>query len=315
MPLLKVLVLAAAIVFMPDASAQTASGKQWAKDRRMEVVQVRSLRNYEAMVVRTVKDEGAVVLIDGIASWESPKDPQAGGMKWTIHDIGRDLDLDGNPDLHLSSQSSKGTTHHVLRFSLQGRPQVTPVVQFSTGAASGGPFVDVPGRAPVMIAADYTTGKADVASPRSTLVLLEIGPGGRMRFARDLMRADQAQWAPPMCALAFATAHAPIRERCAEYDSSRRAVRDAELKAKLSALKSTRAGGNLTWQDYKDSGLLAAFAAEMNRYAYKGHGMEGQSWLSKMWTGPDPLREIFISGIRKNDSQTLFVDELRAISR
>ena len=63
---------------------------------------------------------------------------------------------------------------------------------FSAGSVGGGDFLDVPGRkAPVMISADDSSANAfaPYANSYFPVVILEVGPKGRMQFARDLMQS------------------------------------------------------------------------------------------------------------------------------
>jgi hypothetical protein len=314
MPILKALVVTAALVFAPYASAQ--DGKAWAQGQGLEVLDTKPYQDLEVLVVRGAGADRVVVLRQGKPLWQSNAKDAEPGAKWTVHAVGRDLDGDGQPDLHVSSHSGKVhccTTHHVLRL----KPQVKPIAQFSSGSISGGEFIDVPGRkSAVMVSADDSP--ADAFAPFATsyfpMVVLEMSPRGRMQLARDLMQSRLPGQPPPVCALPAASANPWLKERCAEYATSRRKARGDEIKTRLSTLKATRAAEKLKWEDYYGSGVLGALGAEVNRYAYTGHGMAGINWLETVWPGNDAVKVRFVTTLRQSQARSPFAEDLRLLA-
>ena len=114
-----------ALAMSPSAFAQDA--RAWAESQNLDVVEVKPFQDLEAVVVKAKgaadaksADERLVILKAGKPQWQSnPKETEP-GSHWTIHAIGRDLDGDGQPDLHASSFSGGAkepcfTTHLVLK--------------------------------------------------------------------------------------------------------------------------------------------------------------------------------------------------------
>jgi hypothetical protein len=257
-----------------------------------------------------------VLLKQGKPLWQSNPKETDPGSRWTIHSIGRDLDGDGQPDLHLSSHTGGAnccTTHHIIRL----KPQVKRLAAYSAGAVGGGEFLDVPGRkAPIMISADDSSANAfaPYANSYFPVLILEVGSKGRMQFAHDLMQAKLPGQAPPVCALPVATSNPWLKERCAEYTTSRRKARTDEIKAKLSTIKSVRAADKLKWEDYFQNGVLAAVSAEINRYTYTGHGNAGMNWLETVWPGNDAVKVKFVSTLRQTQAKSIFAEDLKSLA-
>ncbi len=181
----------------------------------------------------------------------------------------------------------------------------------------GGDFIELPGRkAPIMISADDSSAFAfaPYASSYFPMVILEVGKGGRLEFVYDLMQSKLPGQPPPVCALPAATANLWLKERCAEYTGTRRLARTAEIKSKLAAIKSGRSVEKLEWQDYFGNGVLAAVSAEMNRYAYTGHGNAGLNWLETVWPGNDEIKVRFLTTLRQTQSKSQFAADLKRLA-
>jgi hypothetical protein len=313
------IVLGFAVAF--TAAAQDA--KTWLQSQGLEAVDTKSHQEFDAVVARTAGATDAasgqdrvVLLRQGKPVWQSNPKETDPGSRWTINSIGKDLDGDGQPDLHLSSHTGGAnccTTHHIIRL----KPQVKRLAAYSAGAVGGGEFLEVPGRkAPIMISADDSSANAfaPYANSYFPVLILEVGPKGRMQFAHDLMQARLPGMPPPVCALPVATSNPWLKERCAEYTSARRKARSDEIKAKLTSIKTTRAAEKLKWEDYFQNGVLAAVSAEMNRYTYTGHGNAGMNWLEGVWPGNDAVKVKFVSTLRQTQAKSVFAEDLKSLA-
>lgn len=314
-------ILGAALACAPLAHAQDS--RDWLQSQRLEAVDVKTFQEFDAVVARIAgaKDaasgqERIVVLRQGKPVWQSNPRETEPGSHWTIHSIGRDLDGDGNPDVHFSSYTGGAhccTTHHILRL----KPQVKRIAVYSAGAVGGTDFIELPGRkAPIMISADdaYANAFAPYANSYFPALVLEVGPRGRLQFAPELMQSKLPGQPPQVCAVATATANLWLKERCGEYGTPRRGARTEEIKAKLAALKAGRTADKLKWEDYYESGVLAAVSAEMNRYAYTGHGDAGMSWLETVWPGNDAVKVRFVTTLRQTQARSPFAEDLKALA-
>ena len=303
------------------ASAQDT--QSWLQSQGLEAVDTKSYQEFDAVVARVAGattpangQDRVVLLRQGKPVWQSNPKETDPGSRWAIHSIGKDLDGDGQPDLHLSSHTGGAnccTTHHIIRL----KPQVKRLAAYSAGAVGGGEFLEVPGRkAPIMISADDSSANAfaPYANSYFPVLILEVGPKGRMQFAHDLMQAKLPGQAPPVCALPVATSNPWLKERCAEYTTTRRKGRTDEIKAKLSTIKSVRAADKLKWEDYFQNGVLAAVSAEMNRYTYTGHGNAGMNWLETVWPGNDAVKVKFVSTLRQTQAKSIFAQDLKSLA-
>jgi hypothetical protein len=301
------------------ASAQDTN--TWLAGQGLAAVDTKSHQEFDAVVARIAGAADAasgqdrvVLLRQGKPLWQSNPKETDPGSRWTIHSIGKDLDGDGQPDMHLSSHTGGAnccTTHHVIRL----KPQVKRLAAYSAGAVGGGEFMDVPGRKPIMISADDSSANAfaPYANSYFPVLILEVGSKGRMQFAQDLMQSRLPGMPPPVCTMPVATSNPWLKERCAEYTTSRRKARTDEIKGKLSTIKSGRAADKLKWEDYFQNGVLAAVSAEMNRYTYTGHGNAGMNWLETVWPGNDAVKVKFISTLRQTQSKSVFSEDLKAL--
>jgi hypothetical protein len=300
----------------PQVSAQDS--KSWLEAQGLEATAQKSFDVYEAVIARPKGggDEHAIIFAKGKPAWQStPKDTEP-GSKWTLHSIGRDLDGNGQPDVHFSTNTGGAnccTTHHIYTL----KPQVKRLAVYSAGSMGGGEFIDVPGRkAPVMVSADDSSANAfaPYANSYFPLLILEVGPKGRMQFAQDMMQSRLPGQAPPVCTQPMANANPWLKERCAEYTTSRRQSRTAEIKSRLASIKSNRSADKLKWEDYFENGVLASVSAEMNRYTYTGHGGAAQNWLETVWPGNDAVKAKFISTLRQTQAKSVFAEDLKALA-
>jgi hypothetical protein len=266
----------------------------------------------EIAVVKGDGDEKVVVQKAGKVLWQSGPKDAAPGSKWSIHALGKDLNGDGHPDMHLTSVSGANTTHHVVQL----KPQVKRIAVQPMGGVGGSEFIDVPGRkAPVMISADDSS--ANVFAPYATsyfpLVVLEVGKG-RFQLAKDMMQSRLPGQPPPICATPAPGGNAWLRERCNEFATVRRNERASQVKQRLESVKSTRSADKVKWKDYVDKGAAGAIAAELNRYAYTGHGAAGLNWLEAIWPGNDMNKAELITNLRQTHSQSAFAEDLRGLT-
>jgi hypothetical protein len=300
--------------------AQNAAA--WLEAQGLEPVDVKTFNDYELAIARAKgadpkgSEQRVALLLKGKPVWQSnPKETEP-GSKWTVHAIGRDLDGDGNPDLHLSSHSGGAhccTTHLVFRL----KPPVRRLAAYSAGNVGGGEFIEIPGRkAGVMISADDSSAYAfaPYANSYFPMMVLEVGPKGRLQFARDLMQSRLPGQPPPICTQPAASANLWLKERCGEYATTRRQERTAQIKTRLAGIKSGRSADKLKWEDYFENGVLAAVSAEMNRYAYTGHGNAAFNWLETVWPGNDSIKVKFINTLRQTQAKSAFAEDIRTLA-
>ena len=60
--------------------------------------------------------------------------------------------------------------------------------------------------------------------------------------------------------------------------------------------------------------MLAAVSAEMNRYAYTGHGHAAMNWLETVWPGNDAIKVRFVNTLRQTQGKSVFAEDLRALA-
>ena len=314
-------------VFAALLTAGTALGQEpaatWLESQGLEAGDTKSFQEFEAVVARVkgakdakAAEERVVVFNKGKLVLQTTAKDADPGSRWTIRAIGRDLDGDGVPDLHLSNFSGGAnccTTHFVYRLKVP----IKRTVVYAAGAMGGGDFVELPGRKlPVMVSADDSSANAfaPYANSYFPLVILEIGNKGRLELAVDLMQSHLPGQPPPVCSQPIAQSNLWLRERCAEYLTARRQARTSEIKTKLASIKSTRSGEKLNWDDYFANGVLSAVSAEMNRYAYTGHGNAGLNWLETVWPGNDEVKVRFISTLRQTQAKSAFAEDLKRLA-
>lgn len=315
--------LALGVGLAVPALAQDA--RSWLQSQGLEAADIRAVAEFEVVVARVAgaadlkaAEERVVILRQGKPLWQSnPKETEP-GSRWTLRSVGKDLDGDGHPDLHASSFSGGAqhaccTTHLVLRL----KPQVRRLAAYSAGNVGGGEFIDVPGRkTPVMISADDASAHAfaPYANSYFPMMILEVGRRGRLQFARDLMQSRLPGQPPPVCSVPELTSNPWLRERCGEYATVRRKERTDQIKARLASVKSDRSSDKLKWEDYFQSGVLAAVSAEMNRYAYTGHGQAAMSWLETVWPGNDAIKLQFVNTLRQTQAKSAFAADISALA-
>ena len=306
-----------------SAPAAAQDAKAWLESQGLDAADVKNFQEFEAVVARVkgatdpkAAEERVVLLNKGKPVWQSNPKETDPGSKWTIHSIGRDLDGNGQPDMHFSSHSGGPqccTTHHVLQL----KPQVKRLAAYSAGSVGGGDFLEVQGRkAAVMISADDSSANAfaPYANSYFPVMILEVGPKGRLQFARDLMQSRLPGQPPPICATPTAASNPWLKERCGEYTASRRNERTKQIQARLAQIKSSRSADKLKWEDYFENGVLAAVSAEVNRFTYTGHGNAGMLWLEQVWPGNDAVKVKFVNTLRQTQAKSAFADDLRSLA-
>jgi hypothetical protein len=293
--------------------------KAWLESQGLDAVDSKTFNEFEAVVAHPKGggEQRAIIFgKGGKPAWQSNSKETEPGAKWTIQSIGRDLAGNGQPDVHFSSNTGGAnccTTHHVYQL----KPQVKRLAVYSAGSMGGGDFIEVPGRkAPVMVSADDSSANAfaPYANSYFPLLILEVGPKGRLQFAQDLMQSRLPGQPPPVCAQPLASANPWLKERCAEYTTSRRAARTAEIKSRLNSIKANRSADQLKWENYFENGVLAAVSAEINRYAYTGHGAAGFNWLETVWPGNDAVKAKFVATLRQTQAKSVFAEDLKSIA-
>jgi hypothetical protein len=325
---MKAVVLAvAATLALPVLAAKAPEPvldtKAWLESQGLESTDIKAFGEFEAAVAHLkgnadpkTSEERVVVIKKGKPVFQTNPKQTDPGSKWTILSIGRDLDGDGQPDMHFSSHSGgQGccTTHFVLKLA----PQVKQLAVYSAGSVGGGDFLDVAGRkAPVMISADDSSANAfaPYANSYFPVVILEVGAKGRLQFARDLMQSRLPGMPPPICATPTATSNPWLKERCAEYTAARRNERTKQIKERLTQIKSSRSADQLKWENYFENGVLSAVSAEINRYTYTGHGNAGMLWLEQVWPGNDSIKVKFVTTLRQTQGKSVFADDLRSLA-
>jgi hypothetical protein len=311
-----------AVAFAAPALAQES--KAWLDSQGLEAEDTKAFQEWEAIVARVKGARTAaeaqsrvVVLAKGKPAWQSNPKENDPAEKWTLHSIGRDLDGDGTPELHFSGFSGGAhccTTHYVYRL----KPQVKKLAAYPSRNVGGGDFVEISGRkTPIMVSADDSSANefAPYANSYFPAVILEVSPKGRFQFAVDLMRSKLPGTPPPVCTTSVAATNPWLRERCGEFASDKRKARVGEIAAKLREIKGDRAADKLTWDAYVARGILAAVAAEMNRYSYTGFGGAGQNWLETVWPGNDAVKVRFLTTLRKAQGASFFAEDLRVLSQ
>jgi len=317
----KSLLAGIATAIAAHASAQDA--KAWLETQNLEAADTKTFQEFEAVVARVkgAKDaasaeERVIIFKQGKPAWQTNPKETDPGSRWTVHSIGRDLDGNGHPDAHISSFSGGAnccTTHQVIQL----KPQVKRIAVYSAGSMGAGDFIDVPGRKnPVMVSADDASANAfaPYANSYFPLLILEVGPKGRFQFAKDMMQSRLPGQPPPVCTQPIATSNPWLKERCAEYTTTRRQARTREIKERLATIKASRHADKLTWEDYFQNGVLAAVSAEMNRYAYTGHGGAGINWLETVWPGNDAVKVKFFATLSQTRAKSVFAQDLRELA-
>lgn len=307
----------AALAFAPAAFGQE-SAASWLESQGLEATATKNVGEFDAVVGRVKGGGGerAIIFRKGKPAWQSNPKETDPGSKWTLHSIGRDLDGNGQPDAHFSSHTGGANccvTHHIYQLN----PQVKRLAVYSAGSMGGSDFIDVPGRKnPVMVSADDSSANAfaPYANSYFPLLILEVGPKGRLQFAHDMMQTRLPGMPPPVCSQPLAAANPWLKERCAEYTSGRRQARTAEIKSRLASIKATRSADKIKWEDYFENGVLAAVSAEVNRYAYTGHGAAAMQWLETVWPGNDAVKSKFIGTLRQTQAKSVFAEDLKSIA-
>jgi hypothetical protein len=304
-----------ALAFALPAGAQDA--KAWLEKEGLDAVDTKTFNEYEAVIAKPKAggEQKAVIIVKGKVAWQSTAKDADPGSRWTIVSMGRDLAGNGQPDVHFSVNTGGAnccTTHYIYQLKPVKRLAVYPA-----GSMGGGDFVELSGhKAPVMVSADDSSANAfaPYANSYFPLIILEVGSKGRLQFAQDLMQSRLPGQPPPVCATPLATANPWLKERCAEYNSVRRHARTEEIKTRLAGVKANRSADKVKWEDYFENGVLAAVSAEINRYAYTGHGAAGMNWLETVWPGNDAVKARFISTLRSTQAKSAFAEDLKAIA-
>jgi hypothetical protein len=319
------LLLIALSVALPCAAQDS---KAWLEKENLDAIETKTVEDLEIVVARNKGaknprdgEDRVVIFAPSKAKqfqpvWQSNPKETDPGSKWTLHSVGKDLNGDGKPDMHFSSHSGGPqccTTHHVLAL----KPQVKRLAAYSAGSVGGGEFIEVAGRkSPVMISADDSSANAfaPYANSYFPVMILEVGPKGRLQFARDMMQSKLPGQPPPICATPTAAANPWLKERCGEYTGARRSERTKQIKSRLETLKASRSADKLRWEDYFENGVLAAVSAEMNRFTYTGHGNAAFLWLEQIWPGNDAVKVKFVQTLRQTQAKSAFAPDIQALA-
>jgi hypothetical protein len=310
-----VLAFAAAAAFPAHAQDTNA----WLEKEGLDSVDTKNYGEYDAVVAKPKAggEQRAAILTKGKVAWQStPKDADP-GSKWTIVSVGRDL-AGAGPDVHFSVNTGGAnccTTHYI--YQLGPKATAKRLAVYAAGSMGGGDFIDLKDRkTPVMVSADDSSANAfaPYANSYFPLVILEVGQKGRLQFAQDLMQSRLPGMPPPVCTTALANANPWLKERCAEYSTQRRHARTEEIKARLAGVKANRSATAVKWEDYFENGVLAQVSAEINRYAYTGHGAAGMNWLDTVWPGNDAVKSRFITTLRSTQAKSQFADDLKQMA-
>jgi hypothetical protein len=305
-------------------AVQAQDVKSYLEAQGLEGSEPKAFQEFEVTIARTkgVSDpkqagERVIVFAKGKPVFTTnAKENDPAIVKWTLHSFGTDLDGDGQPDMHISGNTGAQrccTTHYVYKL----KPKVVRNAVYPANTVGGGEFLEIPGRkSPIMVTADDSAaqGFAPYANSYFPAVIIEVNPKGRFQFAADLMRSKLPGQPPPVCAQPAAIANPWLKERCGEYQTSRRNARTAEIKAKLSEIKQGRSADQLKWDDYYANGVLAAVSAEMNRYAYTGHAGAAMNWLETLWPGNDAVKLKMLNTLRTAWAKSVFAEDLKGLA-
>ena len=58
----------------------------------------------------------------------------------------------------------------------------------------------------------------------------------------------------------------------------------------------------------------SAVAAELNRYAYTGHGAAGLRWLETIWPGNDEIKAELVTKLRQTHAKSAFAEDLASLA-
>ena len=318
---MKRMILALALAAALPSSAQDA--KAWLESQGLDALDTKTVQDLEIVVARLkgAKDsktgEDRVAIIQkGKPVWQSNPKETDPGSSWKLLSVGKDLDGDGQPDMHFSSYSGGAqccTTHHVMAL----KPKVKRLAVYSAGSVGGGEFIEVAGRkTPVMISADDSSANAfaPYANSYFPVMSLEVGQKGRLQFAKDMMQSRLPGQPPPVCATPTAAANPWLKERCGEYSGARRTERTKQIRSRLDQIKSGRSADKLRWEDYFENGVLAAVSAEMNRFTYTGHGSAAFTWLETIWPGNDSVKVKFVQTLRQTQAKSAFAADIQGLA-
>jgi hypothetical protein len=318
---MKRLILALALAAALPSSAQDA--KAWLESQGLDAIDTKEVQDLEIVVARLkgAKDsktgEDRVAIIQkGKPVWQSNPKETDPGSSWKLLSVGKDLDGDGQPDMHFSSYSGGAqccTTHHVMAL----KPKVKRLAVYSAGSVGGGEFIEVPGRkSPVMISADDSSANAfaPYANSYFPVMILEVGQKGRLQFAKDMMQSRLPGQPPPICTTPTAAANPWLKERCGEYSGARRTERTKQIRSRLDQIKTGRSADKLRWEDYFENGVLAAVSAEMNRFTYTGHGSAAFNWLETIWPGNDAVKVKFVQTLRQTQAKSAFAADIQGLA-
>ena len=57
-----------------------------------------------------------------------------------------------------------------------------------------------------------------------------------------------------------------------------------------------------------------AVAAELNRYAYTGHGAAGLNWLETIWPGNDQIKAELITKLRQTHAKSAYAEDIKSLA-
>src|SRR5262249_34297780 len=129
-----ILAVIASLAFAGTAFAQDS--KAWLESQGLESTESKEFQDFEVVIAHVkgatdpkAMEERVVLFNKGKVAWQSgPKDSDP-GSRWKIFSLGRDLDGDGQPDMHVSAFTGGAnccTTHFVYRI----KPKVARVAAY-----------------------------------------------------------------------------------------------------------------------------------------------------------------------------------------
>src|ERR1700694_858025 len=94
--------------------AAAQDSKAWLESQNLDALDTKTFQEFDVVVARLkgakdAKDgeDRVIIFAKGKPAWQSNPKETDPGSRWTVHSIGRDLDGDGQPDVHFSSRTGE----------------------------------------------------------------------------------------------------------------------------------------------------------------------------------------------------------------